>query len=267
MSKLNFKSNVLKISIVIAMILILIPAIAAEDAAVDEEPVSASDDVAVSESEPDDSSETLADADLEADDEAELADELGQAAGGEPSLYETESLAYPVPTPSGFLMDLPAADLEINVYPSVQYAKAGDYVLWLVDVINNGPDMAENAFAYINLVEGDILLVDYVENAGYYDPYTGVWNIGDMLPSEKVSLLILGQALSDSYATLFASVVSDTYDPDMSNNFAAAFVNYDGEVAAAAEEVSEELPATGNPIVMALLALITMVGVSFGRKL
>lgn len=257
------------------MILILIPAIAAEDAAIDEEPVSESavDDVAVSESEPDDLSETLADTDAEddlaADEEAEteLADELGQAAGGEPSLYEAQSLAYPVPTPSGFLMDLPAADLEVNIYPSVQYAKAGDYVLWLVDVINKGPDMAENVFAYVNLVQGDILLVNYMENAGYYDPYTGVWNIGDMLPSEKVSLLILGQALSDSYATLFASVVSDTYDPDMSNNFDSAFVNYDGEVAAAAEEVSEELPATGNPIVMALLALITMVGVSFGRKL
>ena len=262
---MNLKSNMLKILVVFALIMMIIPAIAAEDTAQDEEAVSESEDVVLSDV-ADDSSDTSADTEDEVDDEVELdADEEPGEAAGEPAANGIP--AVPVPAPSGFLMDLPAADLEVKVYPEIQKANVGDLVLWMVTVGNYGPNTAENSLVYVDILQGDILFLDYFAEEGTFDPYTGIWKVGD-IPAEMGSyLLIIGKALSDTNAALMAYAVSDTYDPNPYNNFDFGVVEFGGEVAAA-ESVSEEtLPATGNPIAMALLALISIVGLTLGRRL
>lgn len=280
---MNLKSNMLKILVVFALILMVIPAIAAEDTAQDEGAVSESDDVVLSESGADDSSETSTDTDdeLEADEEIEDEDETELEevpSAGEP----TVDAAALVPTPSGFLMDLPSADVAVKVTPEYQTAKAGDLVVWAASFVNFGPDIAENAIGQVKLTKGDILLRDvfatYINPlrgmtepilidddllAQSFDPVTGILNIGDMLPGDVITLYLVGEALSDGEAILTASIFSDTYDPDLSNNVAPQADNAVEEAAAA----EETLPAAGNPIAMALLALISIVGLTFGRRL
>lgn len=252
-----------------AVVIMILPAIAAEDVSQDDtEAVSASDDVAVTVTETDDASDSGSD--------DEIADETeeGEAAG------ETTT-ANAVPAPSGFLMDLPSADLAVEVTPEYQTAKAGDLVSWIVTFMNYGPDEAENTIANINILKGDIFylgaicsyfnpflmdepqIVDSDIFDQLYNPVTGEFDIGTMLPGDIISVYVTGLALSDGEAILGAKITSDTYDPDLSNNVAFGYVNYAGEAAAA----EKTLPATGNPIVMVLLALISIVGVTFSRKL
>lgn len=274
---MNLKSNMLKFLVVFALILMIIPAIAAEDTAQDDGTVSESDDVVLSESGADDSSETLEDTEdnLETDPEDLTELEEGQAAG-EPAM-----VTAPVPAPSGFLMDLPSADVAVEISPEFQTVNAGDLVMWAVSFTNYGPDIAENTIGKVALLEGNIYLLNVFAtyfNPLYYDepipipeeiiaeefnPITGELNIGDMSPNDIITLYLVGQALDDGEAILFASVSSDTYDPNLDNNVDVAYVNYAGEAAAA----EETLPAAGNPIAMALLALISIVGVTFGRRL
>ena len=286
---MNFKSNMLKILVVFALILMIIPAIAAEDTAQDDEAAADSDDAVLTESGADDSSETSTDTDneLEAEDATEL--EEGQAAG-EPAA----AVGALVPAPSGFMMDLQAADLAVKVTPQYQTAQAGDLVVWATDFVNFGPNEAKNVIGQIELLEGNIAYIGafatYI-NLGMteaipipdeilamtFDPITGKFYISDMLyymfqtdmnpgdmnPGDVITLYIAGVALDDGQAIFAASINSTTYDPDLSNNVDFGYVNYAGEAAAA----EETLPAAGNPIAMALLALISIVGLTFGRRL
>jgi hypothetical protein len=275
---LNFKSNMLKILVVFALILMIIPAIAAEDTAQDDEAAADSDDAVLTESGADDSSETSTDTDdeLEAEDATEL--EEGQAAG-EPAA----AVGALVPAPSGFMMDLPAADLAVKVTPEYQTAQAGDLVVWATDFVNFGPDVAEDVIGQVGLLQGNIAFYDAFATyfnalngmtepvsipndylALIFDPITGIINLGDMAPGDVITLYIAGVALDDGQAIFAASIHSDTtYDPNPSNNVDFGYVNYAGEAAAA----EETLPAAGNPIAMALLALISIVGLTFGRRL
>lgn len=275
---MNLKSNMLKILVVFALILMIIPAIAAEDTAQDDEAVAESDDVVLSESGADDSSETSTDTvdELQAEEETEL--EENQAAG-EPAAAAPATNAL-VPTSSGFMVNMDVtkvADLAVIVTPEYQTAKAGDIVVWAASFINLGPNTAKNAVGQISLLEGNIAYIDafatkfnqFMDEPDVlpvdkmFDPITGIFKIGDMEKDERYTLYIIGQALDDGEAILGAAVFSDTYDPDLSNNVDFGYVNYAGEAAAA----EETLPAAGNPIAMALLALISIVGLTFGRRL
>uniref|UniRef100_UPI0025D0A801 hypothetical protein n=1 Tax=uncultured Methanobrevibacter sp. TaxID=253161 RepID=UPI0025D0A801 len=52
-----------------------------------------------------------------------------------------------------------------------------------------------------------------------------------------------------------ALIVSDSFDPDLSNNYDIAWVGLD---ASAEEETTNTLPEAGNPLAMALLALLAI---------
>ena len=259
---MNLKSNILKISIVIAIIIMLIPAIAAEDsddsAAVDDSTV---ESIEVDETSDDDvQSDELTD---EAEDDEIIEDQIDEiAAGGDDEGYAAagELPAYEdiVPPYS------PSADIGVLVIPSVQKVKVGEDVIWAVAVYNNGPDTAKNVFARIGLLEGDVAYITSLATMGTYYPFLGIWDVGDLAKDEYAILYIIGNVLSDHQAVLAANVTSDTPDPNPENNFDLGFVEIESD-----EPASEPstLPATGNPIAMVLWALISMVGVSFGRKL
>ena len=161
----------------------------------------------------------------------------------------------------------PEADLVITVEPEVEEVIVGDKVVIKVIVVNNGPDTAENTRASIKLPKGLELLGEEVSK-GTYDPETGIWTIGDLAPGEEVTLILNTRALVSGKVIVEASVISDTFDSDLSNNNDSAEV----EVLPPQEQnkvsVSEtpKMYATGNPIVMVLLALLAIAGVSLRRK-
>lgn len=253
---MNFNSKILKISIVIALIFMIIPIVAAEDTAADsvyteEQSI---DDVNVVQAQDEINDDVLAadddlndyfldDVDLDDEDEEENGDEYLDGVDEEEA----------------------SADLEIVSYVTPQKLKVGDYAVFSFVVYNNGPDMASNVVAYANIYKGDVLFISYFCSHGVYDSYTGVWDIGDLESGEYATLNVLGQVLSDTQIVTIASVMSDTPDPDESNNYYLDYINVESDSVDVAAE-TETLPATGNPILMVLLAVLTMVGVTVGRR-
>ena len=124
---MNLKSNILKIGVVIALICMLIPVIAAED--VDDSAVAdAVNDDVVSEdiTQDDDELSDDADEDLEEDDdenlEEEYEEEIDELDDGADVALKGES-----------------ADLEVTVISDVSKADVGDLVKFGIMVYNDGP--------------------------------------------------------------------------------------------------------------------------------
>ncbi|WP_410320307.1 hypothetical protein, partial [Methanobrevibacter sp.] len=164
----------------------------------------------------------------------------------------------------------PEADLELTIEPDVNKVKVGDVVVYTVTIKNNGPDTANNTHAKIKIPK-ELELLGYEPSQGTYDPETGIWDIGDVAPGEEVTLILKTKALVSGKIVIEASVVCDTYESDLSNNNNTAEINVLPDEHHHKEHHKEvrgpsTMPATGNPIVMVLLALFALVGVSLRRK-
>ena len=241
MNKLNLKSNILKISIVIAVIFMLLPAIAAED--IDGAADEASPDADVIE-------EVQDDATLEQTDES----------------ISVESV-HPVPPlqilDDGTLSRAPAADLQVFISSTTQYAKVGDIIGWTIAVGNNGPDDAENVIVQDVILTGDFIPLNASSSVGFFDLNTGIWYVGDLESGAYEWVNLFAICLTEDPIASLVYVMSDTPDPNPYNNFALNVINAPAAEVSAAEET---MPAAGNPIALALLALISIVGVTFTRR-
>ena len=91
-----------------------------------------------------------------------------------------------------------------------------------------------------------------------------------MAPGEEVTLLLDAEALASGKIVVRASVESDTYDSDLSNNNDSAEITVEEVIVPPeAEPQVDNVPtmhATGNPIAMVLLALIALAGAALRRK-
>ena len=159
-----------------------------------------------------------------------------------------------------------SADLEIVSYTTPNKLKVGDDFEMAFVVYNHGPDKAENVVAFAGIIEGDIVWESFINDKGNYDPVTGIWDIGDLENEDSATLIIFGYVVSDTPIVVYSNVTSDTPDADESNNehFEDVFVEdiNDGSVS----KDASALHATGNPVLMAILALLAIVGVSLKRK-
>ena len=159
----------------------------------------------------------------------------------------------------------PEADLAII---KVVYAVDGNKVTWGLYVVNNGPDKAVNA-RVTDVLPNTLQYINSYASKGSYDANTGIWTIGDMENGEEAVMIIETLALATGEITNEANVTSDTYDPNMSNN-------YDNEtVVVSVPETPQQpdnvepvdvTPATGNPLVMVLLALFVLAAGTLRRK-
>lgn len=248
---MNLKTGVLKIAVVIALICMLVPVIAAED--VDNSAVAESvdDSDVISEdidATDDGTDEYLDETDDETYDETDEEDEVYDEEGTDDETYDDES-----------------ADLQVVVVNSPQKADVGDLVKFGIVVANNGPDTAHNVVVSCKLLSGSMKVTDWKLSHGTFDPTTGLWYVGDLDSGEVAAMYLEGIVLTPEDLLLSATVVSDTYDPDLSNNVAFGFVDVAGD-AQSSEEASETLPETGNPVALAILALLSIAGVSLRKK-
>ena len=156
----------------------------------------------------------------------------------------------------------PVADLILIKDVDKDRVRVGDKVVFSIVVINLGPDTAVNTRAYDVLPDG-MKLVSFKASRGTYDPVTGIWTIGDLANQSTVILTIVAEALKEGVVVNEAYVESDTYDPNMTNNYDNATV----VVVGPPEHYPPHLHETGNPIVLAILALLAVVGVNIRRKL
>lgn len=262
---MNLKSNILKIGVVIALIFILIPVIAAEDV----------DDSAYAES-VDESTDVIsediseADDELTADGDDELAAEDGDGEDQTDELADTEEPEEETAEDGDEADDAEAtadgegsADLQITIINPDKKLQVGDIAKFGVFVYNNGPDKASNVLVRATFLTGKINLLAVMPSQGEFIIYNGTlyWSVGDLDAGEYAFLGIIGQVLTNEDVILMATVTSDTPDPDLSNNIAFSIIDV-----VSAEEVADELPATGNPIALAMLALLSVAGISLRRR-
>ena len=162
-----------------------------------------------------------------------------------------------------------SADLEITKVANVKAVKVGDNFIWTITVTNHGPDVAKNV-RVIDWAVGDFELLDVIASKGEFDVNTGIWAIGDMKVGDTVSLKLICKALSDVPAVNHAIVESDTPDPNEDNNHDMSTVDvYKPTPDAPVKHNVPNAPvmhATGNPIVMVLLALLAIVGVTLRKR-
>ncbi|MBQ2831299.1 DUF11 domain-containing protein [Methanobrevibacter sp.] len=243
---MSLKTNMLKIGVVIALIFMLLPVIAAEDvdnsayteSADDGNVVQVSDDQDVSvddtDNEDDDDTET------EVDDD-EVDDDIMVDAAGEG-----------------------VADLEVIAIAQPSKVKVGDMLMLGVLVTNNGPDTADNVIVK-DLIFGDLLYFGYVSSQGEYSFYDGIWDVGDLEAGESAILYVFYKVVGNKDIIFLVEAYSDTLDPNPYNNIALAYADVVGGDDGGVQEPAT-MPAAGNPIALAILALMSIVGVSLKRR-
>lgn len=145
--------------------------------------------------------------------------------------------------------DVPVADVEVDVEPITE----NEYeIFWGIGVANKGPDTAYDTVVYVDGSDNLALWSIPVITQGTYYPDYGIWEVGDLAKGDVAVMVLETIKMDEGPFYVDAIAVSGSADPDLTNNYDIAWVGLD---AAAAEET---LPETGNPLAMALLALLAI---------
>ena len=156
---------------------------------------------------------------------------------------------------------------DLSLYKAA-FRIVNDYVIWEIVVTNLGPDTAVNTRVIDVLPEG-LQFVLYYATRGIFEPTTGVWTIGDVQNGEKVTFLIETIVFGSGVIINEARVESDSYDPDLTNNYdydSVIVEDKSGESPLQSLKSTDELPLTGNPLVMLLIVLIALGITGLRRK-
>lgn len=161
---------------------------------------------------------------------------------------------------------MPISNLEVDVQAIKQ---TDDSIYWSVVATNNGPESADTTLVFINYADS-LEVTSYEADAGDYLVKYGVWNVGSIAAGESKQLLIETKKIGEGAYYLEAlTIAEDSYNTNLGKNYDAEIVednsnNTNGNVVSAAEET---LPAAGNPIAIALLALLAIGVGGFKRRL
>ena len=188
---------------------------------------------------------------LELSEASNSAPTSGEALSNSESKSESQSQSY-------LILDNDA-DIE-NIY-------IGDYVTWIVSVINKGPDTAKNVKVYDQLPDG-LKYVKHATTKGTFDPETGIWSIGNLTISDgEVFLNITTQALSVGEKINKAKVTSDTYNLNENESYEEEEIDvFEHEAKAYAEKSIVSIYAAGNPMALIVLSLFTILIASIKTK-
>ena len=171
-------------------------------------------------------------------------------------------------------------DLEIHIVADKSEIYVGDNVVYTVTVINNGPSDAINTIANI-LMPNALSILSYNATKGTFDITSGNWSIGNLTNGEKVVLTFVAKALNEGNSTVYVNVTSETFEVTMENNYdnvtvkvlkkAAPIgpdkpVHPDGSSSDNEGKGSVNLPNTGNPLVMLLLCILSVIFVGSRKR-
>ena len=171
-------------------------------------------------------------------------------------------------------------DLEIHIVADKSEIYVGDNVVYTVTVINNGPSDAINTIANI-LIPNALSILSYNATKGTFDITSGNWSIGNLTNGEKVVLTFVAKALNEGNSTVHVNVTSETFEVIMENNYdnvtvkvlkKAAPIGPDKQVHPDGSSSDNEcgksvnLPNTGNPLVMLLLCILSVIFVGSRKR-
>jgi uncharacterized repeat protein (TIGR01451 family) len=136
--------------------------------------------------------------------------------GGIPSKFEEESNTVFVEiaaSPEGF------ADISVDKTASSATVNFGDELVYTLIIENAGPATAVNV-VLTDMIPAAILNPEYSIDGVNFFPWSGSLNLGDMLFGAEIEVLIRGTVAVNAASPIIntATVVSDTPDPDLTNN-------------------------------------------------
>ena len=171
-------------------------------------------------------------------------------------------------------------DLEIHIVADKSEIYVGDNIVYTVTVINNGPSDAINTIANI-LIPNALSILSYNATKGTFDITSGNWSIGNLTNGEKVVLTFVAKALNEGNSTVYVNVTSETFEVIMENNYDNVTVKVlkksapigpdkqvhpDGSSSDNEGGKSVNLPNTGNPLVMLLLCILSVIFVGSRKR-
>ena len=120
------------------------------------------------------------------------------------------------------LLTVPGADLAVSKVTDSPQLAVGQETTFTVVATNLGPDPAE-AVEVLDLVPAGLTVLEWAATVGTYDPVTGVWQLGDLLPGVEHRLTIRVRAdVPGPYTNTATISAAGPFDPDPANNSASA---------------------------------------------
>ena len=117
----------------------------------------------------------------------------------------------------------PAADLAITKSVSKVQYEVGDLIAYRIEIVNNGPSTARN-INVSEFMDDSLEFKSAFTASGDYDSVNHVWHLSSLANGEKTYMAINAIAKNEGMANNRVSVVSDTFDHDLENNYAKSIV-------------------------------------------
>lgn len=140
----------------------------------------------------------------------------------------------------------PAADLSIEKSVSKQEVNINDLIEYVIEIINNGPDSAEN-IKVSELLNPNLKVISFESTKGNFNNTNNVLTIDSLVDGEKVRLTINAAANVCGNFENKVAVSSDTFDYDKSNN-------HDGASVFVSENTTEKIENPENDTYLLVLA-------------
>lgn len=140
----------------------------------------------------------------------------------------------------------PAADLSIEKSVSKQEVNINDLIEYVIEIINNGPDSAEN-IKVSELLNPNLKVISFESTKGNFNNTNNVLTIDSLVDGEKVRLTINAAANVWGNFENKVAVSSDTFDYDKSNN-------HDGASVFVSENTTEKIENPVNDTYLLVLA-------------
>jgi uncharacterized repeat protein (TIGR01451 family) len=140
------------------------------------------------------------------------------------------------------------ADLAITKAVNDATPNVGDAVTFTIALTDLGPNAATNVTVQDFLPAG-LTLLSFSASRGTYTAATGVWNVGTIDPSAAQTLTLTARVVSPDPQTNTATIShSDQFDPDTTNNSAAATLAPQLADLVVTKTVSDPNPNVGDVI-------------------
>ncbi len=140
----------------------------------------------------------------------------------------------------------PAADLSIEKSVSKQEVNINDLIEYVIEIINNGPDSAEN-IKVSELLNPNLKVISFESTKGNFNNTNNVLTIDSLVDGEKVRLTINAAANVCGKFENKVAASSDTFDYDKSNN-------QDGTSVFVSENTTEKIENPVNDTYLLVLA-------------
>lgn len=142
----------------------------------------------------------------------------------------------------------------------------GDYVTWIVSVLNKGPDTAKNVKVHDQLPDG-LKYIKHTATKGTFDYKTGIWDIGDLSINDgEVFLNITTQALTAGEKINKANLTTDSDNLNDNESYEEEEIDvFENEPKLSSKAIDPKY-SSGNPIALIILSLFAILITSVKSK-